>query len=670
MIFNDEEREAVVDWLTDQITRAGEEQSGRRKKWETWRRQREALPEFPIKHFPGSDRPASNVVPPISMSNTNTTYAALHNTFGKITPFWTITAFRDKDQSDVEVAKFLTRYMDILDRSKNDLDRRRRAKTVHYETGSLGTCIVKVPWTKHSWYVTEDVEGGPRDVEVNLHEGPEICPIPAEDFLKREAYQDIPTAPMVAHLLHHTWPEIEQLGEQGFYEGVDDLEKWSRTSATEQEAAAQAREGVSQGLSDIWDLYECYFFWEVGGRWRDCVATLEVNSGLLLREGYNELGWRPFVDFAYLLRPHRLEGIGVGHMTEHMQEEGTMLHNTRNDSLHASVFGMFTTRRSAGARQNEPLYPAKIWVLDDPSKDLGVVKLPEPSSASLLAENQALMYAQKATGMGDAMGGFADATVKTRDSSGLMAQRIRQSTGVFGAISEGIEDSWGMVGYMVFLQLVHHREEVLAMEGRLQRLTANDLALLEKGLSIPKNEIPLRLRFSVRTSDVEQSFETKRQNLLTRTQLSAMFFQQVTPIVQMVFGPQGQQMRQQAPDMWAYLARMYTSRCRMMEEAIKFFGEDDTGRYVPDYERLEALLDFQRTLTDTMSQMKGVPDGQGQGGQGDLNGLPPTATALPIPTGALGGGPGGAPGTAGPGGATGTSAVAPRTAGEPGLGSF
>lgn len=668
MLFpDDEDRDKFVDWITKEVGLAESEMEGRKKKWDRWRRQREALPEFPKKTFPGSNRERSNVVPPISMSNTNNVYASLNNEFGAIHPFWTLSPVRDNDPDDIAIAKFFTKYFEMLADSRNDLDKKKRSKIVHYDVGSLGTCFVKVPWTTRKWMITETEDGQPVDREVVLHQGPEIVPVPAEDFLVREAYQDIQTAPWIACVLHHTWPEIQQLGEQEFYQGVDELEKWARVRPTDAEASQQSREGASQGAdSDIWDLHEVYFFWEVGGRWRDCVATVELNSGLVLREGYNELGWRPGEDFTYLLRPHRREGIGVGHMTDHMQEEGTLIHNARNDSIHASVIPMFAARRNSGPKADEPIYPAKIWMLEDPSKDLTVIKLPEPGMTSLQAENMSLMYAQKASGQGDATGGFADQTVKTRDSPGLMQMRLRQSSGIFGAVSEGVEDSWGMVAYLIMLQLIHHKDEVIENESKIGRLTADEMTLLAKGLAIPKDQVPIRLRFSVRTSDVEQTFEMKKQNLLTRTQLEAMFFQQTFPVVQMLFSPQGQAMAQQAPELFKYLARMYTARCRMMEEAIKFFGEDDTGKYVPDYKRLEALLDFQRVLVESQQTMGGIANvNTGAGGAAGQPALPAPAQALlatgPTLTGAAGGG-------GGAGGAPGAGGSPPGAAAEPGVG--
>jgi hypothetical protein len=660
MIFkDDEDRQKAVDWLTREIELASSEMEGKKKKWDRWRRQREALPEFEKKTFPGSNRISSNVVPPISMNNTNTVYANLNNSFGAIHPFWTLEAIREDDPEDVSIAKFFTKYFDILSESRNDLDRRRKGKVIHYETGSLGFCTVKVPWTKKSWIITEtDEDGIDKDIEMKLHEGPEIVPVPAEDILTREAFQDLQTAPWVATVIHHTWPEIQQLGEQGFYEGVDELEEWARTSPTEAEASQQGREGAFQSNdSEVWDFHEIFFFWEVNGRWRDCLITLEVNSGLVLRESYNELGYRCLEQFGFLLRPFRREGIGVGHMTDHMQEEGTMIHNARIDAIHASVIPMFMARRGSGPRQDEPIYPAKIWLLDDPSRDLSVIKLPGPDGISMQAEGMALSYAQKAVGLGDASGGFADNTVKSRDSPGLMSMRLKQSAGVFGSVSEGVEDSWGTVGYLIYLQMVHHKDEVLSSERDIQRLTEEEMGILEKGLSIPKDQIPIRLRFKVRTSDVEQTFEMKRQNLMTRTQLSSMYFKEIFPVVQMLFGPQGQMMMQQAPEMFEFMARMYTARTRMMEDTIKFFGEDEVSKYIPEYKKLEALLDLQRQMSETNNQMMGGMNGQ--------------QAALPAPTAGGQGIPGGggiAAGGALPGGGEAAGQGSPGSAPEPGMG--
>jgi hypothetical protein len=655
--------EELVAYLQDEVEFALQEQSGRRKKWDRWRRQREALPEFETKTYPFK-KGSSNSVPPVAQVNTNNVYAGLNNIFGAPKPFWTVSAIRVDEPEDLAIASISTKYLDILAQGKHDLNKKKISKTIHYETGSLGLCMVKVAWTRKSWTISEDEMGvATVDREVVLHNGPEIIPIPAEDFLYREAYQDLQSAPWVGHVLHKTWPEIKQLGETGFYQNIDQIEEFYKLLPDENLSNQEAREKAQHLPSDNWDIHEFFVFWEVDGKIRDYVITMELESGIILRSSINGIGARLLEGFGYLIRPHRIEQIGVGQLSDHMQEECTMIHNARIDGIHVGVAPMFKARRNSGVKEGEMVSPGKIWLVDDPTRDIDIIKAPEPFSGSFQAEQMAFQYARQAVGQPEDVGGFANVTAKTRDSSGMVRQRLQQQGSVFASVTEGVEDSWGAVGEMVWLLLIHHKEEVIESERLIGRLTEKELGMLQKALDIPKDQVPIRLKFGVRTSDIEQTFETKRQNLLTRVQLDTMFFQQTMPMVQTLFGPDGQKMQQMAPELWKYMARMYTARCRTQEQILKFFGEDDTMKYIPDYKKLEALLDLQRMMEMQMQMMGGLPNAAAGEAQ----------PALPAPQGG-GAGPGGTFPGAGTGGpeaaAPGTGPGAQGFGPEPGMEGF
>lgn len=661
MIFTeDEDREEVVDDILAEVDKCEIEIAGKADKWDRWRRNREGITELASKDYPFAN--ASNVCVPLTVNNVNTVYAQLKNMFGVINPFWTANALQEGNPEDIAIAKTLTRYFDILCESPNDLDKKSKDKVILYESGSMGTCWVKVPWVSRQWKIALESEDGiPQELPVVAHNGPALEPIPLEDFLVREAYQDVQTAPQIAHVVHKTWHELKLLEEQGIYENVDEIEEYYRDLPDEATKKQEEREDVSSIEARIYDILEVYKFVDLEGSYQDCIFTIERNSGVVLREGFNELGIRPFVPFIYLHRPYRKEGIGVCQLCDHMQGEVDMLHNTRIDSVHIGVAPMLALRKNSGYKTGEKIYPGKMWFLDDPSRDITPLKLPEPYPQSLQAEQMSMTYAQKASGMSDAMGGFADAMIKSRDSPGLMSMRVKQGSGVFGAISEGIEDSYSQVAVVLYYQLIRHRDIVMEMEKRAQRLSQEELMYLDKALSISPEEVPLRIRFSVRTSDVEQTFEAKRQNLLTMTQLYAMFFQQTFPVAQQLFSPVGLQMQQTAPELYSYLLKIYTGRCRMMEETMKFFGEGDTAKYVPDFQKFEKMMEMQKLMQALIAQMA----------QGGMNGNSQIAQSPNQPP-AFGGGAPEAAGGAGvgvpPQGAPASMQAPAGASPEPGVG--
>lgn len=633
-IFSSEQRDEILTYLVEELELAEQEKARKKDKWDKWRRQREGFPEHKQKDYPFVK--SANVAVPLSVSNHNTLYGAAMNMFGDINPFWHLGAIREKNAEDIAVADVLTRYFDILAKSPSDLDKEGTDPVINYESNSMGIVFVKVPYTKLEYTSRryDPATGVPQDTTVTIHDGPEIVPIPMEDAYYREAYRNVQTAPWFAHRIHHTWPEIQQLAEQGYYDAdtVDDLEAWYRASEDTNEIREDLRAETSQLPSKIWDLFEVYVFWEFDGAYRDCIVTLHKESKKVVREDYNPLGKRPIEPFIFLLKPFRIEGMGVGQLSEYMQDEVDTTHNYRLDAMHTSIAPMLAFRKSSGIKSGEKVYPSKIWFLDDPQKDWAQIQFPAPNTeVAMQSENMAIMYSQKAVGANDAMGGFADNTVKTRDSPGLQDQRLRQGTGIFSAIMKTRQASYGRVGELVLYQLILNKDLVIARERKMQRMEKADLALLEKALSLDVSEIPARLRFSVRTSDVEQTFEGQRNNLLTLTQLYALFFQKTFPIVQQLFGPAGMQMKQAAPDLYGYLLKMYTGNCKLMEDTFRFFQTVDTQKYIPDYAKFEMISKLMAAMQDQTGGMaNGTLPGAGPG------------TALPAGAAGAGGPPQGA----------------------------
>lgn len=647
----DEARDEALHYILDELTFADAEQAKKRPKWDKWRRQREGFPEHSQKDYPFPK--SANVAVPLSVSNHNTLYGAAMNMFADVDPFWHIEAMRDRDEKEVAIAAMLTKYMDLLAKSPSDLDKANVDPTINYEGNSMGLVFVKVPYT-HLEYTSRRLDattGSPQDITITQHDGPEIVPIAMEDMWYREAYRNPQTSPWLAHRLHHTWPEIQQLAEQGLYdkEAVDGLEHWYRALPEVNEQHADQRAEASQLPSEMWDVFEVYMFWDFDGVYRDCILTLHRESKTVLREDFNPLGKRPFEPFIFLLKPFRLEGMGVAQLSEHMQDEVDSTHNYRIDAMHTAIAPMLALKKSSGIRSGEKTYPGKIWFLDDPQKDWSQVKFPEPTMISFQSEQLAIMYSQKATAAPEAMGGFADSTVKTRDSPGLQNQRLQQGAGVFGAIMQTRKGSYARVGELIFYQLILNKDMVLAKENNIKRLSDADLTLLEQALSIDISEVPARLRFSVRTSDVEQTFEGERQNLLTLTQLYALFFQKTFPLAQQIFGPAGQQMMQVAPKLYEYLTRIYIGNCKLMEDTFRFFAEKNTQKYIPDYQRNELVLQLMNAMQGNIGGMQsGVPGAAGAGA-GPGTGVPggvqagagaPALGGFPSVTGPMGTPPG------------------------------
>ncbi len=643
------DRSAFLKWAEEELVFAEQELEPHFEKCRTWRRQREALPESAQRDYPWTK--SSNVCPPVALTVTQTAYGNAANTFD-VRDCWSVRALNDSPAL-IAQAKVLTKYFRIISDSPTDLNKRKKDRTILYETVSLGTLAVKVPYTVTKYNVVETLEGQPSTITVTLHDGPDLQPIPTEDFLYRAAYPDIQSAPWVAHIVHRPWHELKNGQNNGEYENVDEIEEYYRSSPTEEREEENENIGVEELQNRTYDLVEFYFFFDpVGdGIYRDCIVTFERSSLTVLKERYNELGRRPFAISNYLNRPFRLEGLGCGHYSEQLQVESEMLHNTRNDGIHISLAQMFAVRKGSGVRLKETVFPGKVWMLDDPKNDIVPIRAGEVYPSSLAAEQTTLSYAQKASGMTDALSGFSDATLKTRDSIGLQSQRMKQGLGIFGAVTQGLVEFYGEVGMLIMYQLVRNREGVIAKEERLQRLSKEDIATLRDALNISLADLPLKLAFTVKTSDMDETAEAKRQNILMQTQLYGMFTQKIIPLLGQIASPQ------LPPEVKQAMARLYVGTCKMMEDTMKFFGEADTSDYIPEYKKYDMMLDLMKALQE--QNMSGQALGAAvQTAQPALPAMPAEGTVEGGVAVAGGGGAGGQPGGGGapganPGGAAG-----------------
>jgi hypothetical protein len=176
------------------------------------------------------------------------------------------------------------------------------------------------------------------------------------------------------------------------------------------------------------------------------------------------------------------------------------------------------------------------------------------------------------------------------------------------------------------------------------------MQLLNELLSVPPNEVYDRLTFTVQTTDIEKTFESRRQNMLSLTQLYSMFLKETTPLAMQLFGPQGQKMKQGAPELYDHLMQVYTGSCRLMEKIFTFFNEEDTQDYIPDYERQEAIWEYQMAMMNQLREMQMMKQMGGRGlspNQGGMNGTRVSGGLQQAPAG---GAAISAPGSAGPAG--------------------
>lgn len=618
VVISDEKelKEIAQKLCTDyQAARAGREE--KEQTWAKWRRQYEARPNRKSKDYPYPN--ASNVVPPLSQIVGQALFGHLKEMYDQIDPPWYVKPLREGDQELIKQAEVLTKYYNLLSKSRLDLNFDSFKRDFLHEVAVMGTCYVKVPWTTTHWHFKGDEAGLEADVDALLHDGPELMVIPVEDLVYPENWKDIQKMPWIAHDVQRARYELEDLAARGVYEqeAVDAMLQYAEHGSGT--TRNQVREEISQVSPDREDeflLTEFYFYYDADkdGRHEDLVFTVHVPSGIVLRQSYNEFGYRMITSGTFISRSFMLEGRGAGQTTEYQQDEIEGIHNVRNDNMKFANMRVLAARKGA-FRENEQIFPGKIFLTDNPREDLVPIQLGEVYPSSLQAENMTMNYAREASGMSSIMAGFSDQRLGSRDTASGQSMRMSRGQGLFATIAEGLNECFSEIGMMMFFQLVKNRDRVLQNERDAERMNPEELVVLGETLGMELRDVPIKLSFQIRTSDIDQTFEAKRQNMLSLTQLFSQFAMQTTPLAMQLFGPEGQQIQQAAPDAYAHMLSIYTGSTRLMSEVFKFFGEEDPQRYVPDVRKFELMQDMMREMNTQLVESAGrMQQGQAPAG--------------------------------------------------------
>jgi len=225
---------------------------------------------------------------------------------------------------------------------------------------------------------------------------------------------------------------------------------------------------------------------------------------------------------------------------------------------------------------------------------------------------------------------------------------MQQSQGIMSTIIESTSESWSRVGLLVMFQLVKNVSRVIWNEKKLGRLKDDEIERLQRILSMPISDVPRKMKFEIYTTDIEHSYEARRDTLM---QLMEMTFQaqpQLVQLSQTVLGPQGMQLRQIAPDAWNQLLEIYVGSVNLLKEMYHFADFPDTEDYIQDVSKLQKLVEMMRQANamqiqavDAMRNHQGGMNGGPGGAQ--IPGGVAGATVAQGPGGAVQGGATGAP---------------------------
>ena len=309
-----------------------------------------------------------------------------------------------------------------------------------------------------------------------------------------------------------------------------------------------------------------------------------------------------------------------------MQAEISTIHRQQLDNGTIANTKFFLGKRNV-VRTNTPIWPGRVLGVNDPDHDLKVMDLGTPGAfqAMRMLEMQALMYAERASGVSDyQLGRESNVGASRATATGTLAI-IQEGNRRFDLNIRDMRDALSDVGrrLLELNQIFRPRGVVYWVQGEEGRMT-------EAVLNLPPEFSASKLAVELTASTATVNRAVEKQELIALMGLTERYHQGMANIAMVLFNPQV------PPQAKEYFIKASQGATMLMRRVVQAFDQKSVNDLVP------ALVELQG---DTYAGAGGAQaEGPGAGGGfGDLAGNGangPMGTVLRVSGGPTGPGEG------------------------------
>jgi hypothetical protein len=366
--------------------------------WQRWLNSYRGKPDVEHKTYPWDM--ASNLVVGLSSIYVDSVVARIMSGIFSYDPHWNV---QQLNEQTADAAKPLERYLEIA--RTRMWDQYKVIKPACLELCKLGTAVIYNGWKDEIYYQAPWM--GQAGVAQGRMTGPYPCWVPREDFLVPQSYADLATAPWIAHRHWFSWVDLQRFGKTGFFQNVELLKARSDTDTElrslrqRQSVSVQAETRPEFGQWQCWQVWFAHDF-DGDGYPEEYVMVFHPTSKTILRLRPNPYpyGMRPYVKAAFIEQEGQFDGIGIPEMVDMYQQEVSTIHNQRRDNAHIANTSMLKVRKGLGYTEKEPIFPGKMWQVQDPN-DLQPVIFGQNYMSTLPDEQLTIALAEKRVGITD-----------------------------------------------------------------------------------------------------------------------------------------------------------------------------------------------------------------------------------------------------------------------------
>lgn len=633
--------------------------------WDEWRRQRVARTKQTVKNTPWPN--ASNVAVPETMAATDAMYAKIKTFLNAHKP---MVSGSSPNAAFKKISEVAAEVLNYLNQSVHHVHMAAREQELIYDWVSMGTQVLEWEWVDRRVRIRR----GGNWVEKVIRRGPNLVRYRLEDVLVRLAGpKDVQNMAWVGFRKRFYGHEMMSLSVRGFFDpdAVEDvLAGGAMTSAPDDNVEAEdARMGLtpqyesSEQVGSLFEVVKAYVWWDADedGHAEDLIVWVHQDTGTILRMEYNPIGVRLITIGRFREIPEQWYGVGIGWKAQYMQEEIDTFHNLRVDTQHLSSMAVVIEAQGAQQLNNgEALRPGARFKAVDPKNDYQVFRFPDVTGSTLNGEMVAQQQLQKAIGVNDGFMGNPNTIAKSGTSYSLEAFQANRSDSIFQSIAQAFVVAYNDMFQKELMLLIANGPATLEMLDGLYD-PAKDIEKYEALRSLLQwdpEDVPTRITFQVKTTDMEKTEDSKRQSIMLKLQAYTMVIERLMQFVPMMQSPQLD------PDTQRLMANAIVGYNDMLKEAMELLGSSNVEDGVMDVELFRVIggmLDERSAMMaqairgqNARNEALGAVAGAGGGAGGSLDGADSAGSAgAGYPSGATGpGGPatpfaGSDPGTGG-----------------------
>ena len=534
-----EAEELLTRWLKDEIQAYNLEREPLLQDWITWQNQYWAEPLTEVKNFPF--KRAANIVIPLAAIAVEATHARVMNTLFSVEPFWSV---RPRTKEWIPAAKPMEKYLQAEVENSDTLKVYEFCTEATIELVKLGTCVGKSGYERHTKKSLRAVGTEEQDFFVTIRNGPNIGRVPLSNFIMRFAELDPQTAPIVGEKHEFSWSQLKQMAQDGRMD-ADAVEKIKShrilkhqvTSADqgvklEREVARLSR--TEPKWTDVFEVYELWCSFDVDGDGinEEIVVDYHRESQTFLSIRYN---W-----YDDLHRPYRIcnflnvegiwPGIGICKQVEQLQEEVTTIHRQRLDNATLANMSQIVLRKGMGYGNAEPIFPGKMWFVDDPSRDIQQFKLSEVYPSSYINEESIVAYYEKRTGANEAILGIPQSGTPGTATSDLT--RLAEGNKRFDLVLKNVKRWLSAIGYDVVTNY-----QLFGNQNAHWLILGEDGIWVEQMLQMPSVLVRRGAVIDLTVSDSITNRQVEQQQWLSLFQVVTNYYDRVLALAQLL-GPE------------------------------------------------------------------------------------------------------------------------------------